>query len=489
MIKEIAEETKTLVSLIKTPESSGIKLREIVPKVLEPKPSRFRFLRGKTTFDRLIEYLEKGALEDIIKFAPDLFDDPKYSDYARALFVKAGIFLISRPIDFPAPKPDILLGVTLDIKDNVLRDLLIEWLKVRWDIEAPYRLRMYYIEKREKILERMKDKNAELVYLFVLLGIPDIRLIARTISLFHKRSSFISAMALAKQLFLQIATTIPDSINGWLKLYTIVQKKYEEYKNKKGAEFLITPYIFSLMWALNAPDMSENDLEMILGFVEKNSKMLEKTIFGDNPLSTCQRAAIIYFGYYIPTILRYYIYDIPKEELEKLLSHMEDCIRRATTNFKHYRIQNAMLYMLVISSFLGLYTRVSYYLSNIPLNIVDLIAEVTEPSMTKTLFVNRFHAIYYLVSILDSIGYILFMLPKSKMRDNLIKRVCDVYALLFDKIKTIPIVLAWVLSSYSLFINALEEEDKKPCIEILNSYMKDLSPFLKDFIKKASKGE
>ena len=492
VIKEIAEETQALISMLKPP---GIKIevKSVKPVVFSPKLgiiiSRIaRMFKGVINFDRLLKSFEDGDFKKVLMEAPSLFNHSKYGDLAKALYVLAGVFLVSRPIDFPAPKIENLMNVAETIKDDLLKSLIVERLQSMWDINAVFRLRMLYIENRTKIWEIINRGDPEIrdVFLITLLGIPDMHLLTKTIEVFHKRSLLITAYALSKQLLIQTVTMAPKTLSYWMKTVSLIQRKLEKFKGKKGFEFLLLPYILAILHGFATSDVSMQDAEMLLTAIGNFWRDYgNKIVFGDNFLSSCHRAAIMFFGYYVPrTIILRMKKSISEDEIQNLLNHVTECINRAVINQKNHRISNAMLYRVNIASLLDFFAVTSYNLKKVILNLPELILQILDPNMVKMWHINRFHFLFYLAFLMRSLGYTLILLPKSTVRDLLLRKLCENLFILLERTKGVMLLYMWILDALYVFLNELKNEESKEFYEKILEEINKLPEALREIIMK-----
>ena len=491
VIKEIAEETQALISMLKPP---GIKIevKSVKPVVFSPKPgimSRIaRIFRGAVSFNALLKSFEDGDFKKVLMEAPSLFNHSKYGDLAKALYVLAGVLLVSRPVDFPAPKIENLMNVAETIKDDLLKSLIIERLRSMWDINAIFRLRMLYIENRTKIWEIINRGDPELrdVFIITLLGIPDMHLLTKTVEVFHKRSSLITAYILAKQLLIQTATMTPKTLSDWMKTVSLIQRKLEEFKGKKGFEFLLLPYILAILHGFATSDVSMQDAEMLLTAISNFWRDYgNKIVFGDNFLSSCHRASVMFFGYYVPrTIMLHMKKNISENEIQNLLNHVTECINRAVINQRNHRISNAMLYRVNIASLLDVFAVTSYNLKKVILNLPELILQILDPNMVKMGHINRFHFLFYLAFLMRSLGYTLILLPKSTVRDILLRKLCENLFILLERTKGVMLLYAWILAALYVFLNELKNEESKELYEKILEEINKLPEALKEIIMK-----
>ena len=491
VIKEIAEETQALISMLK-PAGIKIEVKSVKPVVFSPKPgimSRIaRIFRGAVSFNALLKSFEDGDFKKVLMEAPSLFNHSKYGYLAKALYVLAGVLLVSRPVDFPAPKIENLMNVAETIKDDLLKSLIIERLRSMWDINAIFRLRMLYIENRTKIWEIINRGDPELrdVFIITLLGIPDMHLLTKTVEVFHKRSSLITAYILAKQLLIQTATMTPKTLSDWMKTVSLIQRKLEEFKGKKGFEFLLLPYIFAILHGFVASDASKQDIEMLLTAISNFWRDYgNKIVFGDNFLSSCHRASVMFFGYYVPrTIMLHMKKNISENEIQNLLNHVTECINRAVINQRNHRISNAMLYRDNIASLLDVFAVTSYNLKKVILNLPELILQILNPNMVKMWHINRFHFLFYLAFLMRSLGYTLILLPKSTVRDILLRKLCENLFILLERTKGVMLLYAWILAALYVFLNELKNEESKELYEKILEEINKLPEALKEIIMK-----
>lgn len=485
VLKEIVDELRSLMEMVEW-KGKELKIKSLRPKIMKPRKSFIRLIRSvrKASLNYLLEPFLKGDLDEAIKRSSDLLGHEEFGDWAKALYVKVGVILNTRPMNFPAPSREDLLGVAETISNELLRELMVEWVKSLWDATAVYRLRMRYIENRQKFIELMKQSpEIEQFILIILLGIPDMRILVRTITVFRDKSDFLVSMAYAKQLLLHITGFPIKNVADWLRMHSHIRRIYDQYSDVKGGEFLALPLVVSYIWALSARDIKEEDIKMVLDALKDFwSKNKGRILRGNNLLSSCHRAAIKLFSYYVPNLLDYYS-KRNKNILKILVKELEEHLSSALNHYENRRILNMMFYDIVIASLLDVYARATSELGIKISNIAELIESAIDPDMSRAIFVNRFHMMYYVLAIHSALSHTLLQLPESSMRLALAEKLLDLASILAERVKKITVLALQLIPAYKKLLNSVPEEVKAKYIDNYDTLLEELPQTIRSLME------
>ncbi|MCD6485637.1 MAG: hypothetical protein J7L47_11060 [Candidatus Odinarchaeota archaeon] len=241
------------------------------------KPKRFKMslidsirrIFGSTSIETILNLYYDGMFEDVVKEAPKLYSskdvDVETSDFAKALYVKAGLMLNSYDPAYPAPSLEELYTITESIKDTLLKQLLKATLKGYSNVGAYNETREIILQNRQMIINIINASDLRsYVYGIVATPAPDVRLLNILMEKFKTKSEMLYAFNYEMKELLGVFFSEPESVSSWMRKVAVVKDMNKKIKNPL-AKLVYQHLIFFInYWGLLLPDLTTTDGETVI---------------------------------------------------------------------------------------------------------------------------------------------------------------------------------------------------------------------------------
>lgn len=471
LIKELRNNVLALLKMHK-PKIRPLpkkKVKSIIQQPISLSKVIKKISKRQIDMNNLFLMFMKGALEDVVKRAPSLFDTDE-KDIALALYGKAALYLLSRPLPFQTPKYETIINDVRKIEDTFLLFYLSSELEGLTTVKSYLKLKDIVTDYRDYIRDII-EKSIILrdLYLITLLGYPDPKVVDQIIDSFRKRSPFITVLALNEESFLQLISRPPRTIEEWMNFMSFMTSRIDRYREKTGWEFLSFSYLLALWWGNSIPNMKMYDTKFIFDTIEKfwatNGEYLVK---GNHLLPVHLRGLIWYLGYGLVHYIKILSGGENSPTLSEITNNVENFLAEFYLNFKNNR-GIKVLNIVVLSMIADIYSGLLSLNKETSFDLLSIVEEISEEDMFDLWKVNRFYYLLYITSILSILGNSLLVLPRSSPRDLLLKKISEHLSGLSIHAKGLSFINAWILGkALKFYANVKDEESQEQIRRILD---------------------
>ncbi|MGQ4891554.1 MAG: hypothetical protein ACP6IP_03595 [Candidatus Njordarchaeia archaeon] len=417
----------------------------------------------KADINEIIDAYFEGLFEKVVDLAPSLFNDKKFGEFAKVLYVKAALSLHSIEGERCCRFLNKVYTVVKSIKQEWIQKILLNQLFL---LASPMNQKHYFYglsQRFDEVREKMKRDDLEGTLYLVLLSpckYPPMR--KEILRLMKQKSLYQYHLNLALDLWDRIHMEKPESITDILSMQGELKSQLDKILQRKAP--LIIPiastYIFSHVSSILS---SEADLDWAVGklreayeFYKSISKKIETREF---------RGPAEYYALFhhigINLVFRLLLFmndETALKDLDNVIATIKELLKKLLQFAKNYQIDMTLFYM-VTAGLLATLSRVTaekgFYYENMPELVLKLINEDFE----DVFFFNKHIYAHYYVYLLDALGNTAIFIKDDTERINTMRRIAfelerviksyEHYPLVHDLVTLIALRLYKLLNTQS----------------------------------------
>ncbi len=463
--------------------------------VKEVKPSRTKFslisrmkkaISSPPSIKELIQLTYDGKFEKVVELAQGNIKDTENVDYIKSLYVYAGLVLNTFDPKVKAPSLDDIYSVTMEINDDLFREILIA--KINGFIKlGSYNDVREIILNNKNVIKALVSEDSVRAKVFQIIITPpyDTELLQFLKNKFEGVSEYLFAFNFEMIEVLKIFFSKPKSIDSWLKQIAIARNLYDNTKNPIAKSIYGHLIFFYNFWGLLLPDLSESDGKNIIDTLEQFwTEEIFPTIKNSMPGDNRHKAVLVYFalGSIINIALTLYsdkAKEIAKRHRDEAVFSLEWILSIGNANR-----ENLDMYFTSASSILAATARILWENGEVSRDIPKLVYKFTKENIEKFWTLNAYHYAHIYIALLESLGYSLLSLPKdSGIRRSLLEQIASGIEIAAQKFPDNQLMQYLIMPEAIKFYYASGSEfGKNKADEIIKLFEGKLSPFMNKYI-------
>ncbi len=473
-----------------------MKSKELPVKTLKPKELKRNKLMElffgtveKKTIEELFDLFYKEKLEDVIRYAPALFDTDN-GDLARILYLISGIFLNTYDPEKKAPKLDELFTIAEQINDPLARELILIDLNGFLELGTYHKKRVVIIRNRKEIFKVLSENSPKSVlYAILIHPTPDQILNKIQIALVKDKSAFLTSLFEEARLLMEILLIPLRDVEKWLEVFSGISKKYDEFKNQdtQAKYSYLHMYFFSRVWGLTLPNITFNEGKTIL---EEGLKLWDaegyKTIVKKARATIRHKSVNAYFA--LNYIFKIMLEIWPEDEKSRQLDEKEQQLLNLISWLRavgdtHREILD--MYFTSVAALVAALSRVLQEKNILSKDILKMVDSLSRDEMQEFWHYNDYHFAHYYFDLLDAVGNVALFLSDGQIKQNILFKIAFAMEQVFKKFERNSLMkvifLPNIIRYYTLSgtQRAIKNRDT-----LLDEHVAKASPFVQELINK-----